>query len=85
MASNELGVTYYPACVVNLLIRFDENLVQQWKAGAFGEGQPATSATSAQGSPAALVDAAQPGSSLIGRIPKSASIELPGIRKPGTF
>lgn len=85
MAGEPLGTTYYPSCVVNLLIRFDEDLIARWKSGAFVQEQPASSAEIARGTPASLVDAQQPGSSLIGRIPKSARVELPGIRKPGTF
>ncbi len=85
-AADELSQTYYPSCVVSMLIRFDEALQAQWASGAFINTPPATGSTTARlNSSAALANAGEPGTAGIARMPKSANIELPGIRKPGTF
>lgn len=86
MAGDELSTTYYPSCVVSLLIRFDEALLAQWATGDFVRTPPAETSTTARlNTTDALVDAGQAGTASVARMPKTASIELPGIRKPGTF
>jgi len=89
MADAELGGTYYPSCAVNLMIRFDENFsvdaqlnAQAATPATTGSPAPATMST---GTPLFGANNQSPGSSLLGRIPKTASIELPGLRRPGSF
>lgn len=87
--SNELGITYYPSCVVNMLIRFDENFSKDAallpQAQTSGVNQPAGVFKMSTGVPLFDSQAGVPGSPVIGRIPRTASIELPGLRKPGKF
>lgn len=86
MASDELSTTYYPSCVVNLLIRFDEVMAEQWAKGDFIRGALADQdLVNALATPLSLVPTTEPGTVYISRMPKTASIELPGVRKPGTF
>ncbi len=87
--SYALGETYYPSCVVNLMIRYDENFSIDAKATT-PQSPPDTRspnvATQTTGTPLFLTTSGNsPSSSLVGRIPKTASAELPGLRKPGTF
>lgn len=115
--SADIGGTYYPACIVNLLIRFDEafnadariearviDLQSPSKIGPTGAeinaslsnfdlstpseiSNPTTSGSGKLPVGAQLFDANanQKGSSILGRIPLRASVELNNIRKPGTF
>lgn len=85
----ELGGTYYPSCVVNLMLRFDENFSIDAKLTP-GASTPAPTGSPnppsmSTGTPLFGANVTRPGSSLIGRIPKTASIELPGLRRPGSF
>lgn len=85
-----LGETYYPSCIVNFRIRFDENLTVD--PGTF----PSTTvddalprpigAPESQGGPA-LVNYSASGnaSHVFGRIPIRAHIELPAYRDAGKF
>lgn len=89
-APADLGGTYYPSCVVNLMIRYDENFSIDSRLNEAAAGQSDASspnaATVTTGTPLFLSNQGNvPGSSLVGRIPKSASVELPGLRRPGTF
>jgi len=90
-ASAPLGVTYYPACIVNLLIRFDESLNK-----AANEDQIEQARREAGANPTAYVQmphgdalfdtpAGVAGSSILGRIPLRGSVELNNIRQPGSF
>ncbi len=86
----DLGMTYYPACMVNLMIRYDEDFSIDARLADGAATPPNTAAprpvTATTGTPLFLSQSGQkPGSSLVGRIPKTASVELPGLRKPGTF
>jgi len=92
MAGSPLGVTYYPSCVVNMRVKFDE----AYQAGA---GRSITSYTKEelskggiildleeQGAGMALdLNANAEGSHITARIPIKASVELAGMRKPGKF
>ena len=107
MPAPALGGTFYPACIVNLIIRFDEAFNADWRvadvdnpdelsiaekrmrefesgkdpilASRFGVAQPPT------GKSLFDVQANVAGSSILGRIPLQASVELNNIRKPGSF
>lgn len=107
MPAPALGGTFYPACIVNLIIRFDEAFNADWRvadvsdpdalsaaerrvrefasgedpalASRYGVAQPPTGASLFD------VNANVAGSSILGRIPLQASVELNNIRKPGSF
>ena len=106
MATPALGGTFYPACLVNLLIRFDEAFNADWRIEDVAPSEVSYDqekarryeAGTAYASPNATGVAELPtgknlfdeqanvaGSSVLGRIPLHASVELNNIRKPGTF
>ncbi len=93
MDSVPLGVTYYPACIVNLLIRFDESfhkaanesVVQQVAAKAASPSNNQVLTDLPNGGDLFTTQATEPGSYITGRIPLRGAIELNNIRKPGTF
>lgn len=107
MPAPALGGTFYPACIVNLIIRFDEAFNADWRvadvedksvlsvselrARELAEGkipsQPARTGIAQMPTGKSLFDvqANVAGSSILGRIPLQASVELNNIRKPGSF
>lgn len=85
-----LGDTYYPSCVVNFRIRFDESLtltqqgIQDFSTAELGK-QPFEA-----GPPSPfqqVFGGMQPESGVgyTGRVPKKASIEIPAYRQAGKF
>lgn len=101
MAGSEMGGTYYPACIVNLLIRFDEAFNADWKIEDVDaaditpaqrlsrDPKSASSATGIGELPVGKTlfdaNANRKGSGIVGRIPLRAAVELNNIRKPGSF
>ena len=93
MASAPLGDTYYPSCVVNLKIKFDEALhiaAEPDDVKTFSVNDLIKTFQGAEaGRPLAaplIMEGAQPENGItITRVPKSASVEIPAIRKAGTF
>lgn len=89
MAASPLGVTYYPSCLVNLRVRFDEAYLSEQDIPSYDpdtvpEGQLAQ--LPLQGSMQMLDKSInKQGSHVIGRMPIKASVELQGVRKPGKF
>lgn len=81
---------YYPSCVVNLLIRFDERFsLTREGAQAFSTEELLSRANSPQaniGNMLVLSGTSPDGlSHIAGRIPKKASVELPAYRQAGKF
>lgn len=78
---------YIPSCVVNLTLKFDDRLTIADDVGAIsaqeGLEQPNKAATPKQAQPLILNKGAV--SSVVARVPKSASIERPGIRQAGKW
>lgn len=85
-----LGEAYYPSCMVNLRIRFDENLTvnpQIFPSASVDETLAApVGAVRSQGGPK-LISYSTPteASQVAGRIPISAHVELPAYRQAGKF
>jgi len=82
--------TYYPSCVVNLRLRFDEALhivpVPAPESDAARAAAPPTSRDAAPDLlPLILRTGEENVSFVMGRVPKKANIELPGYRQAGTF
>jgi len=90
-ASAPLGVTYYPACIVNLLIRFDESLHKAANEQQIEQAKVAAAADSTayvqmpHGDALFTTPANVAGSPILGRIPLRGSVELNNIRQPGSF
>lgn len=85
-----LGETYYPSCVVNLRIRFDEAMTlnpQVFPSSSVNANlnQPIPPQTLIGGNRLVSYSSGADASQVAGRIPKSASIELPAYRQAGTF
>ena len=90
MAGTPLGDTYYPSCVVSLKIRFDEALhlapepvtytVNDLVMEGVGPAAP-----NPMGESLILGTGPEAGTVSLVRVPKSANVELPAIRKAGTF
>ncbi len=93
MPDAPLGVTYYPACIVNLLIRFDEsfNKAANQQQIALAKDTAATAPTNQvlkqlpNGGDLFNTQGNVAGSSVLGCVPLRGSIELNNIRKPSTF
>ncbi len=89
MAAPALGGTFYPACIVNLIIRFDEAFNADWRVPEGGRLLETPQRTGVAQMPTGKslfdVNANVAGSSILGRIPLQASVELNNIRKPGSF
>lgn len=88
--SDALGLTYYPSCVVNIRLLFDDAFLR----GAVdpesltvdetgGLVQPAPANTT--GVLPIFGNQAKSGSHILGRIPKSCSVEIPAYRQAGKF
>lgn len=83
------GDLWYPSCVVNIRLRFDEafQITEIPDAGPQGGDDTAQAATNARPVLRPLIT--QTGSNnlsfVMNRIPKSATVELPGYRQAGTF
>lgn len=92
MAGSPLGVTYYPSCVVNMRVKFDEAYqigagkdIASYAKEALSKQGPILSLPQ-QGAGLSLKDDINAeGSHITARIPIKASVELSGIRKPGKF
>ncbi len=82
---------FYPSLVVNLQIRFDEGLalVAQPKAAEDLAGDNAVASAASTGGmgrgPVVLQTGADNLSQIVGLVPRSASVDLPGYRQAGTF
>lgn len=91
MASAPLGATYYPACTVNLKIKFDESLsltpegIQSFSVNGLVNQPQGVQAGKPLGAPLILAGTQPENGISLTRVPKSASVELPAIRKAGTF
>lgn len=90
MAGTPLGATYYPSCVVNLKIRFDESLhlapePVTYSVDDLVAQQGAAAAPQPLGQSLILGTGPEAGTVSLTRVPKSANVELPAIRKAGTF
>lgn len=82
-----LGVTYYPSCLVNLRIRFDEAYTTPQDISTFSQNTVPDQIANMPAQGAMVVNAAAnvTGSHVLGRVPIKASVELQGVRKPGKF
>ncbi len=85
-----LGATYYPSCVVNLRIRFDETLtltqqgIQDFNVNTLVD----QTFVGALPSPVAQILGGmqtESGVGYTGRVPKKASVEIPAYRQAGKF
>jgi hypothetical protein len=80
---------FYPSCVVNLKLRFDEALhVVTTPDPVSTDGRaeaPATGAAQHTLEPLILQRGSANASFVLNRVPKKASVELPGYRQAGTF
>lgn len=87
MATSPLGVTYYPSCLVNLRVKFDEAYTAPEDIPTYGPDDVAKGVVPLPPQAGMVVNAAanKEGSHLIGRVPIKASVELQGVRKPGKF
>ena len=85
-----LGETYYPSCIVNFRIRFDESMTvapEVFPSSTVNDNVTMPMPATAPEGGAKLVsytDQSQ-ASQVLARIPKSASVELPAYRQAGTF
>ena len=90
MSKDLLGATYYPSCVVNLKIRFDDaytNIPSTAEARTV-DGTAANTPTAGADSLGnlAIMSGTKDGNShLVGRIPKTCSVEIPAYRQAGKF
>ena len=90
MSKDLLGATYYPSCVVNLKIRFDDeytNIPSTAEARTV-DGTAAntpTAGASSIGNLAIMSGTKDGNSHLVGRIPKTCSVEIPAYRQAGKF
>lgn len=90
MSKDLLGATYYPSCVVNLKIRFDDEYtnIPSTATPQTVDGlaaNPPASGSSSIGAPTILSGQADGNSHLTGRIPKTCSVEIPAYRQAGKF
>lgn len=91
MATAPLGTTYYPSCVVNLKIRFDDaytgnsSQAPQVSSAEIAANPPTQPATSTGGLLAFTGNKGDGNSYIVGRIPKTCSVELPAYRQAGKF
>lgn len=90
MATANLGATYYPSCVVNLKLRFDEafSSVSSTPDGLSVDKQaasPPTAPAAPTGGLKIFAGTADTLSHVLARIPKTCSVELPAYRKAGQF
>ncbi len=82
-----LGVTYYPSCLVNLRIKFDEAYTAPQTIPSYNPNTVPAPIVNlpAQGAMVVNAEANKTGSHVLGRVPLKASVELQGVRKPGKF
>lgn len=88
-----LGATYYPSCMVNLKIKFDESLhiaATREDPTTYSVNDIVATFKNAQpGIPLSaplILDGQQPSDGVtLTRVPRSANVEIPAIRKAGTF
>lgn len=81
--------TFYPSCVVNFKLKFDETLHLQPEVTPRSVEEmvadPPAGAGSVQPQPLILRRGAENVSFVLGRLPKSGSVSLPGYRQAGQF
>lgn len=85
-----LGATYYPSCVVNLRIRFDETLTLTQQGIEDFSATELSKQVFVGGPPSPfhqVFGGMQPESGVgyTGRVPKKASVEIPAYRQAGKF
>ncbi len=90
MPSAPLGATYYPACVVALKIRFDESLSVSRETFSDVTVNEKVNERVGPAAPRGVLEplilsGSQKNGVSLTRVPKSANVELPAIRKAGTF
>ncbi len=85
-----MSATFYPSLVVNLKMRFDQDVLKTLEADAAG-ATPEQMAKAADGSTSPTGDAPRvlrvdpPYSFITGRVPVKASVDLSGYRQAATF
>ena len=76
---------FYPSCVVNFKIKFDETLTVRNAGPLIKQGTTQAGTTTSPGSSEPLVMQADDPSRVVYRIPKAMSLEKPGYRSAGKF
>lgn len=85
--ASPLGVTYYPSCLVNLRVKFDEAYTTDKDIPTYSPNTVPNGIADLPPQGAMVINSSinAQGSHVIGRVPLKASVELQGVRKPGKF